>query len=92
VLITAPVHLRALAEMVQLMPRCRVVSATAPLAELASGANRCGAYCSVYGCTETGMVATRRTVEPDVDGDARCANNGGSCTRWPCSPAGLRID
>jgi len=67
VLITAPVHLRALAESAHSMPVLdRVVSATAPLAfELAQ---RCESIWStrvfeVYGCTETGMVATRRTVE-----------------------------
>lgn len=70
VLITAPVHLRALAEAVQSMPALdRVVSATAPLApELAQ---RCESMWStrvfeVYGCTETGMVATRRTVAGPV--------------------------
>ncbi len=70
VLITAPVHLRALAESAQSMPALdRVVSATAPLAhELAE---RCESLWStrvfeVYGCTETGMVATRRTVDGPV--------------------------
>ena len=70
VLITAPVHLRALAESTQPMPALdRVVSATAPLAlELAQ---RCESMWStrvfeVYGCTETGMVATRRTVDGPV--------------------------
>ncbi len=70
VLITAPVHLRALAESAQSMPALdRVVSATAPLAlELAQ---RCESMWStrvfeVYGCTETGMVATRRTVNGPV--------------------------
>ena len=67
VLITAPVHLRALVESAHSMPALnRVVSATAPLtSELAQ---RCETLWStqvfeVYGCTETGMVATRRTVE-----------------------------
>ena len=67
VLITAPVHLRALVESAHSMPALdRVVSATAPLtSELAQ---RCETMWStqvfeVYGCTETGMVATRRTVE-----------------------------
>jgi len=70
VLITAPVHLRALVESAQSMPALdRVVSATAPLAlELAQ---RCESMWStrvfeVYGCTETGMVATRRTVDGPV--------------------------
>ena len=66
-LVTAPVHLRALAESAHSMPALdRVVSATAPLTpELAA---RCESMWrtrvfEVYGCTETGMVATRRTVE-----------------------------
>ena len=70
VLITAPVHLRALAESAHSMPALdRVVSATAPLTlELAQ---RCESMWStrvfeVYGCTETGMVATRRTVDGPV--------------------------
>ncbi len=70
VLITAPVHLRALVESAQSMPALdRVVSATAPLAlELAQ---RCESMWStrvfeVYGCTETGMVATRRTIAGPV--------------------------
>jgi acyl-coenzyme A synthetase/AMP-(fatty) acid ligase len=70
VLITAPVHLRALAESAQPMPALdRVVSATAPLA--LDLAQRCESTWStpvfeVYGCTETGMVATRRTVNGPV--------------------------
>ena len=70
VLITAPLHLRALAESALPMPPLdRVVSATAPLAlELAQ---RCETMWGtrvfeVYGCTETGMVATRRTVDGAV--------------------------
>ncbi|MDQ3187403.1 MAG: AMP-binding protein [Pseudomonadota bacterium] len=70
VLITAPVHLRALAESSHSMPPLdRVVSATAPLAPALAA--RCESIWStrvleVYGCTETGMVATRRTVEGPV--------------------------
>ena len=67
VLITAPVHLRALIEASPLMPAMHcVVSATAPLAaELAA---RCETMWStrvfeIYGCTETGMVATRRPID-----------------------------
>lgn len=67
VLITTPVHLRALSESKLPMPAIdRVVSATAPLtAELAA---RCEALWNtqvfeIYGCTETGMVAARRTVD-----------------------------
>ena len=67
VLITTPLHLRALVESPQSMPPLDcVVSATAPLS--ASLAEQCEREWStrvmeVYGCTETGMIATRRTVE-----------------------------
>ncbi len=67
VLITAPVHLRALAESAHSMPALdRVVSATAPLTTALAA--RCESMWStrvfeVYGCTETGMIATRRTVD-----------------------------
>ena len=70
VLITAPVHLRALVESAQSMPALdRVVSATAPLA--LKLAQRCESMWDtrvfeVYGCTETGMVATRRTVDGPI--------------------------
>ena len=66
VLVTTPVHLRALCESAQRLPALdRVISATAPLAlPLAS---RCELdwttrVFEIYGCTETGMVAARRTV------------------------------
>lgn len=70
VLITAPVHLRALAESSHSMPTLdRVVSATAPLTSTLAA--RCESMWAtrvfeVYGCTETGMIATRRTVEGPV--------------------------
>ncbi|MGH6610109.1 MAG: AMP-binding protein [Burkholderiaceae bacterium] len=67
VLITTPVHLRALSESKLGMPALdRVVSATAPLQfELAA---RCESMWNtrvfeIYGCTETGMVAARRTTD-----------------------------
>ena len=86
VLITAPVHLRALIESAQSMPALdRIVSATAPLAlELAQ---RCESMWGtrvfeVYGCTETGMVATRRTVDGPVwttMRDVKIELRGGEC-------------
>jgi acyl-coenzyme A synthetase/AMP-(fatty) acid ligase len=67
VLITTPVHLRALADAALAPPRLAcVVSATAPLTvELASKCELTWAtqVMEVYGCTETGMVATRRTTD-----------------------------
>ncbi|HYM47766.1 MAG TPA: AMP-binding protein [Burkholderiaceae bacterium] len=69
-LITAPVHLRALAESANPMPALdRVVSATAPLASTLAA--RCESMWDtrvfeIYGCTETGMIASRRTVDGPV--------------------------
>lgn len=66
-LITTPVHIRALVNAGSRMPRCALVmSATAPLdAELACAAEslfRCEVR-EIYGSTETGVVAGRRTVD-----------------------------
>lgn len=67
VLVTTPVHLRALVESGgTLPPLARVVSATAPLpTELAQQCERTwqAPVLEVYGCTETGMLATRRTLD-----------------------------
>src|SRR5262249_41058528 len=66
VLVTTPVHLRALLDDCAELPPLRlIVCATAPLsAELAARAEaRYGAPLhEVYGFTEAGMVATRRTT------------------------------
>jgi acyl-coenzyme A synthetase/AMP-(fatty) acid ligase len=67
VLVTTPVHLRALAASGIAMPAlARIVCATAPLAE--DLAARCEAawrtrVLEIYGCTEAGQVAARRTVD-----------------------------
>jgi acyl-coenzyme A synthetase/AMP-(fatty) acid ligase len=70
VLVTTPVHLRVLlADEVVLPPLGLIVSATAPLApELAQQAEvRCGAPLrEIYGFTEAGMVATRRTASETI--------------------------
>jgi acyl-coenzyme A synthetase/AMP-(fatty) acid ligase len=70
VLVTTPVHLRVLVESRIAAPELRLVlSATAPLAtSLAAEAEAMlGAPVrEVYGCTEIGLIATRRTVEGDV--------------------------
>ena len=70
VLVTTPVHLRALTRSRDALPSAdRVLSATAPLAtELAAQAELrfgCEVH-EIYGCTEAGSLATRRTVEGDV--------------------------
>jgi acyl-coenzyme A synthetase/AMP-(fatty) acid ligase len=66
-LVTTPLHLRALLESgVAVPPLALIVCATAPLSrELAAAAEvRYGAPVrEIYGCTETGQVAARRTVE-----------------------------
>lgn len=70
VLVTTPVHLRALSESSEQLPALdRVISATAPLTALLAA--RCeSAWATrvfeIYGCTETGMVAARRTVDGPV--------------------------
>jgi acyl-coenzyme A synthetase/AMP-(fatty) acid ligase len=67
ILVTAPVHLRALLAEPDSMPRADLIlSATAPLpAALASQAEAVfGApLIEIYGCTEAGQVATRRTAQ-----------------------------
>jgi acyl-coenzyme A synthetase/AMP-(fatty) acid ligase len=67
VLITTPLHLRALLEQKIALPEIyRIVTATAPLApELAIAAEAaCGAQViEVFGSTETGMIATRHTAQ-----------------------------
>ncbi len=69
-LVTTPVHLRALlAEAAPLPAAAMVLSATAPHAvETASEAEaRFGApLYEIYGCTEAGQIATRRTVQQDA--------------------------
>ena len=66
ILVTTPVHLRALLAEPEGMPQVALIlSATAPLsAELAAAAEACfGArLIEIYGCTEAGQIATRRTA------------------------------
>jgi acyl-coenzyme A synthetase/AMP-(fatty) acid ligase len=70
VLITTPVHLRALdLDDIELPPLAGVVSATAPLGpEAAQRAERRyrAPVLEIYGFTEAGMVASRRTVEGET--------------------------
>ncbi|MDF3034971.1 MAG: acyl-CoA synthetase [Paucimonas sp.] len=66
VLVTTPVHLRALLQAgVDIPSADLVVSATAPLSEqLAAGAERAfqAPLIEIYGCTETGQIAVRRST------------------------------
>jgi acyl-coenzyme A synthetase/AMP-(fatty) acid ligase len=70
VLVTTPVHLRTLVEEPGAMPPVTLIlSATAPLStSLAQAAEACFAapLIEIYGCTEAGQVATRRTIEGDA--------------------------
>jgi acyl-coenzyme A synthetase/AMP-(fatty) acid ligase len=70
ILVTTPVHLRALVDVdLDLPSLALIVSATAPLdAELARAAEgRYGAPVrEIYGCTETGQIAARRTLDGAV--------------------------
>jgi len=66
-LVTTPTHLRAMLEANVMLPKLqRIVSATAPLSvELARAAEETWRTTvhEIYGCTEAGIMATRRTVE-----------------------------
>ncbi len=67
VLVTSPVHLRTLLDAGVALPELSlVVSATAPLsAQLALDAEVCckAPLMEIYGCTETGLIATRRSTQ-----------------------------
>ncbi len=70
ILVTTPVHIRACIAADVLLPSLEfVLSATAPLSEqLASQAEAMFAtrVLEIYGCTEAGTIATRRTVEGET--------------------------
>ena len=84
ILVTTPVHLRSLVAHDGALPRLdRIVCATAPLApDLAQAAEaRFGApLYEIYGCSEIGQMAVRRTVETlewrCLDGIDLSARNG----------------
>lgn len=91
-LVTTPVHLRALtAEPSGMPPLGLVLSATAPLADdLAERAEACfqSPLIEIYGCTEAGQIATRRTTrESDwLCFDAVSLREGGGGW-WAAGPA-----
>ncbi|MDR5660584.1 acyl-CoA synthetase family protein [Burkholderia cenocepacia] len=87
VLVTSPIHLRALLSAGHALPRAALVlSATAPLSEkLACEAEAAldAPLVEIYGSTETGQIATRRTSQgaawelfPDIQLDARAEPDG----------------
>lgn len=69
-LVTTPFHLKALVQSgVELPPVDLVLSATAPLSpQLATQAEAAMGAClgEIYGCTEAGQVAARRTTQGDT--------------------------
>jgi acyl-coenzyme A synthetase/AMP-(fatty) acid ligase len=70
VLVTTPLQIRALLQAsIQLPPLARIISATAPLfAEVAAAAEQQWdtRVFEIFGATEVGSIAARRTVEGDV--------------------------
>jgi acyl-coenzyme A synthetase/AMP-(fatty) acid ligase len=86
VLITTPYHLGILARGKQRLPKVdMIVSATAPLSRALSEKTEAGfdtQLYEIYGCTEAGSLASRRTVEEDqwtpLDG-IRLAGRGDDC-------------
>lgn len=84
VLVTTPVHLRAcLAAEVAMPDLRRIISATAPLdAQLAADAEAKwqAPVCEIFGSSETGSIASRRTTASDVwqlyDGVTLFENHG----------------
>jgi acyl-coenzyme A synthetase/AMP-(fatty) acid ligase len=70
ILVTTPLQIRALLQAaVRLPPLARVISATAPLSpEMAAQAERAWntRVEEIFGATEVGSIASRRTVEGDV--------------------------
>jgi len=92
VLVSSPIHLRALFANEEALPRASLVlSATAPLAEklaLDAEARLNAPLMEIYGSTETGQIATRRTAHtaawelfPDIALTPR-ADDAGEQTMW----------
>ncbi|WP_062608257.1 AMP-binding protein [Caballeronia calidae] len=92
VLVSSPIHLRALLTNEEALPRASLVlSATAPLSEklaLDAEARLQAPLMEIYGSTETGQIATRRTARtaawelfPDIALTPR-ADDAGEQTMW----------
>lgn len=87
ILVTSPVHLRALLASEPALPHASLIlSATAPLSEklaVQAEARLAAPLMEIYGSTETGQIATRRTAHgalwalfPDVTLTPRATSNG----------------
>ncbi len=67
VLVTSPVHLRALlSDTVAIPPVDMLICATAPLSDslaIQAESRFCAPVMEIYGCTESGQVAVRRTTQ-----------------------------
>jgi acyl-coenzyme A synthetase/AMP-(fatty) acid ligase len=100
VLVTTPVHLRALVKEPAVAMRAGLVmSATAPLAtELAAVAEQAFAapVHEIYGCSEAGQLASRRTVEGPswrvLDGFGLLGDAAGTWLSGPVEPDTLLAD
>jgi acyl-coenzyme A synthetase/AMP-(fatty) acid ligase len=99
IFVTTPVHLRSLVALPSMMPKVDlIVSATAPLSvELAAQAERClGApLIEIYGCTEAGQIATRRTLRETtwrcLDGVAILERGPGSWIAGSAVPCATQL-
>lgn len=94
VLVTSPIHLRALLATEAALPNAALVlSATAPLAEklaCEAEARLDAPLIEIYGSTETGQIATRRTAQgatwellPQIRLDARPSASAGQSDEGP---------
>ena len=98
-LVTTPVHLRVLAAAgIQTSGLQRVISATAPLDDALAAAAEQGLgapVMEIYGCTETGAIATRRTRQDRTwtlyDGIRIVADGDGGVVESPHLPAAERL-
>lgn len=100
VLVTTPIHLNALVKTkTALPPLQQVISATAPLTnELAAKVEQLydTAVCEIFGFSEAGTIATRRTVEGPLwhtcDGLKLQQNSDGCTIDAPHYPAAVAVN
>ena len=91
ILVTTPIHLRALVNAeLPMSPLAGIISATAPLdPALALAAEQCfqAPLNEIYGCTEAGSMATRRSTQTQewqlLDGFQLTLNDTGACASAP---------
>lgn len=91
ILVTTPIHLRALINAdLPMPPLAGIISATAPLdPSLAQAAEQCfqAPLWEIYGCTEAGSMATRRSTQTAawqlLDGFQLTLTDTGACASAP---------